>query len=376
MSEKKADHEMESKPESTVIPVPELDYKPSKPKSYRPKIALIGCGGITQSHLKNWTAEGYEIVALCDLDQSKAVERQKEYAPNARIYTDYHEMLKKEDSVDVIDAALHPGPRAAAIEASLQAGKNVLSQKPFVLDLDTGEKLAALAEEKNVKLAVNQNGRWAPYVRWMYQAIKTGVIGEPQSLTVCINWDHSWCKGSDFERIHHLVLYDFGVHWMDMTTLYFETQTAQMCSADIAYTRQQSMKCPMLASARILFDNGMATLTFDGNSEYGVNEAFNLTGSEGTIRAYGPICSAQNLTLYTAKGYCHPQLEGSWFEEGFRGAMGELLCAIEEDREPENSARNNLRTLQNVFAVLASADSGQPVKPGAARQLGDSCKII
>ena len=44
--------------------------------------------------------------------------------------------------------------------------------------------------------------------------------------------------------------------------------------------------------------------------------------------------------------------------------MGELLCAIEEDREPENSARENLRSLELCFAALASADSGQPVKPG------------
>jgi hypothetical protein len=41
--------------------------------------------------------------------------------------------------------------------------------------------------------------------------------------------------------------------------------------------------------------------------------------------------------------------------------MGELLCAIKENREPYHSAANNLASLELCFAALASADSGQPV---------------
>ena len=49
--------------------------------------------------------------------------------------------------------------------------------------------------------------------------------------------------------------------------------------------------------------------------------------------------------------------------------MGELLCAIEADREPTHSARNNLKSLELCFAALKSADTGQPVKPGSVRAL-------
>jgi hypothetical protein len=44
--------------------------------------------------------------------------------------------------------------------------------------------------------------------------------------------------------------------------------------------------------------------------------------------------------------------------------MGELLCAIEENRAPSHSARNNLDSLSLCFAALASADSGMPQIPG------------
>ena len=46
--------------------------------------------------------------------------------------------------------------------------------------------------------------------------------------------------------------------------------------------------------------------------------------------------------MSTAAGIAVPDLTGTWFTNGFQGTMCELLCAIEEKREPRNSARNNL----------------------------------
>jgi len=66
----------------------------------------------------------------------------------------------------------------------------------------------------------------------------------------------------------------------------------------------------------------------------------------------------QRVWLWTEQGECEAPLQGSWFREGFIGTMGELLCAIEEDREPSNSARENLKSLQFCHAALRSADTG------------------
>jgi len=89
-----------------------------------------------------------------------------------------------------------------------------------------------------------------------------------------------------------------------------------------------------------------------------------VTGTKGTFRSTGPVCANDQITLTTADGEAAIPLEGAWFNYGFAGAMGELLCAIEEDREPENSAKENLRSLELCFAAVASADSKQPVKSG------------
>jgi predicted dehydrogenase len=54
----------------------------------------------------------------------------------------------------------------------------VLSQKPFVLDLDVGERLCERAAKRGVRLAINQNGRWAPHLACMREAVIAGLIGE------------------------------------------------------------------------------------------------------------------------------------------------------------------------------------------------------
>ncbi len=82
------------------------------------------------------------------------------------------------------------------IEAALEAGKHVLSQKPFVLDLDFGRRMVDLADARGVKLAVNQNGRWAPHFSYMRAGDRAGLIGDAAlGCHVAVHWDHSWIAG-------------------------------------------------------------------------------------------------------------------------------------------------------------------------------------
>jgi predicted dehydrogenase len=350
------------------FPAPRLEYRPPSPKCYRPKIGVIGCGGITKAHLDAYRSAGWEVAALCNRHAPSARQRQQEFYPQAELYTNYRKLLARDD-VDVVDIALPPEPRVAVIEAALQAGKHVLSQKPFVLDLEVGERLVALAEKRGCKLAVNQNGRWSPYVRYLAQAIQRGLIGEVQTVVMNLNWDHTWIRGTPFESMHHVVLYDFAIHWFDMIALFFGDRPAHSVFAANAFAPGQQLKPPMIASATVAFSGGMATLNFDAHSVFGAEEGICVTGSHGTLRARGPLCAAHDVTLFTRRGFARPEFKGTWFNDGFRGTMGELLCAIEENREPSNSARENLRSLAICFAAGKAADTGKVQTPGKVRRL-------
>lgn len=345
---------------------PKLDYLPPMPKKYRPRIGLIGCGGISQYHLKGYREAGWNVIALSDIKEEKAAARRDEFYPKVAVFTDYRRMLA-ETELDVVDIATHPDVRGPIIRDSLLAGCHVLSQKPFVLDLAEGRKLVELAERKKLRLAVNQNGRWAPYFSYLRRAVQSGLIGNLQTVDMRINWDHTWTRGTPFEKVHHLILYDFAIHWFDMVTCFFGGRTAKRVWASAVHAPDQDMKPPFLAHVAVEYPNGLATLSFNAHSKFGANESTTLVGSTGTINSDGPLCAGNQIRIYTDKGVATPKLTGSWFPDGFRGAMGELLCAIEEKREPENSARANLKSLELCFAALASADSGQPKTPGKVR---------
>ncbi len=354
------------------IAAPELPYRPRDPKTYKPNIGLIGCGGITEWHLRAYKAAGYNVTALCDRDREKAVKRQGEFFPEAAIYTDYREVLRRDD-IEVVDIAAHPIEREPIISDALRARKHVLSQKPFVLDLDTGEKFADLADEMGVKLAVNQNARWAPYFSYIRHAIEADVLGEVASASFEVHWDHNWTATTPFNNLHHLALYDFAVHWFDAIQTFFAGRQARRVFASVERSGTQKSTPPLLAHVIVDFDGGQATLMLNGDTVFGQEERTTVIGGKGTIRSIGPDLLDQHVTLITEKGVARPNLEGRWLPNGMHGTMGELLCAIEENREPKNSARNNLKSLEICFAAVASADSGQPQIPGQVRRLPDSC---
>jgi predicted dehydrogenase len=356
---------------SGTFAAPALPYLPPRPLHYRPQIALIGCGGISEYHLRAYREMGLNVVALCDRHADRAEKRRTEFFPEARVLTDYRSVLADE-TIAVVDIALHPEERSAAIEAALRARKHVLSQKPFVLDLAEGERLAALADAQNVKLAVNQNGRWAPHFSYLAAAVDAGIIGDVTSIDCTLQWDHTWTTGTSFESVHHLVLFDFGIHWFDMLVRLMGGRPARRVWASVARTAAQKMKPPMLAHVAIDFDGAQARLNFNGHVQLGQEDRTVVCGTRGTLRSFGPSLSEQVVTVHTGAGRATPMLEGTWFLNGFQGAMGELLCAIEENRDPAHSARNNLQSLALCFAALGSANSGHAQVPGTVTSTAPS----
>lgn len=349
------------------IAAPDVPYRPPMPQAYRPRIGMIGTGGISASHLDAYRTAGWEVAALWNRTRSKAEEKAAEYCKNARIEDDWQAILANSE-IDVVDITLHPEHRAPLIKAALEAGKHVLSQKPFVTHLDLGEDLVKLAQDKGVKLAVNQNGRWAPYKAFMREVVRAGLIGDVLSAHIAIHWNHGWTAGTPFDEIDDLVLYDFGVHWFDFIAS-MVGERAQSVFATAAHGKGQANKVPLFAQAMVRLEGGQASLTFDGGTPHGPRDTSFVGGTLGSLQSDGPDLGQQHVTMITANGIARPHLEGQWFNDGFVGAMGELLCAIEDDREPSNGAAENLRSLAIAFAAVESRLSGREIEIGHTRRL-------
>jgi predicted dehydrogenase len=362
-------HSLTSKAVPEVAP-PAIDYQPPMPEDRAHPIALIGAGDISSAHLDAYRKAGFNVRVIASRTIANAVNRRDRFFPKAEATDDIAKTLERPD-IAAVDIALHPEHRAPLIEAALEACKHVLSQKPFVLDLALGERLADLADQRGLMLAVNQQGRWAPHMSFMREAVRQGLVGDVQSVHIAMQWDHSWVAGTHHDTVEDLILYDFAIHWFDfLVSLIGPAATSVYATRNFA--PGQKPKPPLLAQALVEFPHGQAALLFDGATRHGPRDRTVITGTGGTLESAGPDLGQQQVTYTNASGFARPTLEGTWFNDGFIGAMGALLQSIETGRPPIHNARQNLDSLALAFAAIASSRRGVPVAPGSVRSMAEA----
>ncbi|MBA3482666.1 MAG: gfo/Idh/MocA family oxidoreductase, partial [Pirellulales bacterium] len=172
-------------------------------------------------------------------------------------------------------------------------------------------------------------------------------------------------------KVYHLILYDFAIHWFDFLSTIMGKQRPLRLFASTAASPTQDIMPALMGQASIEYPRAQATLVFDGHAQHSPWDDGYIAGSHGTLRSFGPSVNRQTVELSRDGGDYRPNLVGSWFPDGFHGTMGELLCAIEDQRPPTNDARSNLRSLELSFAAVASAMRHEPIVPGTVRRLPD-----
>jgi len=358
-------------PTNPRVPPPDaaaVEYRPRMPRDYNPPIGLIGAGGITHLHLSAYRAMGLKVVAIADIDEGNAIKKRDEFFPHAEVHTSHQQLLERPD-IEVVDVATHVNVRPAILWDALKSGRHVLSQKPFVEDLAEGRALVEFAREKNLRLAVNQNGRWAPHFSFLRQAVAKGIIGKVNFVNATCLWDHLWIKGTAFDRMKHMLFYDFAIHWFDICGCLMSGERPGSVFASLLKFSGQAYQPPAVGSVILNYEDAQACLQFHGHVPFGGEDSITVCGTEGVLRSRGTgLADHPAVELETQDGKTTVELAGSWFLEGFQGTMAELLCAIEENREPDHSGASNLLSLETCFAVLRSADTGLPVVPGAVRR--------
>ena len=341
-------------------------YRPRFPEGYRPGIGIIGVGNIVKSsHLPAYAKYGVDVAGVYDVNPA-ATDGVQEAFGVGRVYADLDDLLG-DPAVAIVDIATFPAERAPLVHRALDAGKHVLSQKPLALDLATARRMVEEAERRGLKLAVNQNGRWSPPWRVATLLIDQGAIGEVISVTHVFERSYRWTIGTHFERIPHWAIYDYAVHWVDITRCWLGNKTPWTVRARDYRTPNQPPESltPWGLWIEIAYADGANAVIRGAGNEPAPDQGhpFFVHGTEGTIR--GSVLNRDFVELERDGATVRYALEGTWFPDGFAGTMGELLSAIAEDREPFNSARHNLLSLELTLAAVRSADEdGQPIPIG------------
>ncbi|WP_059102623.1 Gfo/Idh/MocA family protein [Shouchella shacheensis] len=163
------------------------------------KVAVVGVNNIGSIHCNfYYDHPDTKLVAVCDLINERA--QQAGQAFQISFYTDVSEMIKKEE-IDVISVATagiengshHYEPTMAAI----QAGIDVLVEKPLSNDIQQAREMVKEAQEYNVRFACNLNHSFVPAAIKSKQLIRDGKLGSllfiNMKLTIENPKDHtSW----------------------------------------------------------------------------------------------------------------------------------------------------------------------------------------
>ena len=289
------------------------------------------------------------------------------------VFEDLDELLGHPD-IEIVDVATHADVRPAIVSRALAAGKHVLSQKPLAGDVRAARGLVDEAEQLGLEFAVNQNGRWAPAWRSATLLIEQGAIGDVVAVTHLYHHHYAFTLGTVFDEIEHLVLYDYSVHWFDITRCWLERKTPTAVRAREYRTPNQPVvsKAPWGAWATIDYEDGSSAMIRGVGCAATTrpHKPFWIHGSEGTIRGAvlgsGATPGSEWLELERDGRSTRFELDGSWHTNGFAGSLGELVTAVAEQREPYNSARHNLLSLELTLAACRSAeDDGRPVVIGS-----------
>ena len=220
-----------------------------------------------------------------------------------------------------------------------------------------------------VKLAVNQNARWAPHFSYIREAVRAGLLGSIDAIHCDVHWDHSWVKGTVFESVRHLILYDFAIHWFDFVRTIMDEAVPRRIFASMAKSATQTIMPALLAQTIIEYESTQVTLIFDGFTRFDHLDRTLVVGSAGAIRSTGPSNRLPTHRNDNVRGLGPATIERLMVSGWISRHDGRVAFSDCRNREPSNSARNNLASLSLCFAAVASAERGEAVRPGSVRQL-------
>jgi predicted dehydrogenase len=195
-------------------------------------LAVVGAGGVGAFHLAAAARiEGVRLVAVCDVDERRARSAAREHGSDVGWTSSLEHLLGLDGVVAVVVCTPNNTHRAVG-RTVLEAGKHVLMEKPFALDLESADELLALAASRKLVLACGHTHRHYDYGRAVYDAIPDAV-GEPVFARISLGagwiwggWD-AWVLDPGRSGGH--ILHN-GVHGIDLVSWWLRDRPVEVAA--------------------------------------------------------------------------------------------------------------------------------------------------
>lgn len=334
------------------------------------RIAIVGAGVIGGVHARLTTRleTAAVLAAIIDIDESRAQALAAEYGVPA--YTSAAEAYRAEQ-INVAAVCLPSAYHADAVVEALEAGIDVIVEKPIDVTLEAADRVIAAEEKTGRTVSVISQRRFQPVASFIHSAIDNGDLGCVTSGVVesAFFRPQEYYESGDWRGTSAIdgggALMNQGIHALDL--LLWMLGTPISVSAKTGQLAHDGIEVEDVAAATIEFASGAVGLMLASTAAYpGLPVRLAVHGDAGTA-----VMENDGLS-YFASATTAPPNEGSLVESDVPDGWSDVdvahhrqyldvLGAIRSGRRPAVTTADGRRALRVVLAVYESARTGLPV---------------
>jgi len=339
------------------------------------RYAIIGCGRISPNHIAAAKANNLEFVAICDINTQNMHDKILKFELDPiHTYTNYKEMLQVEQP-ELVAICTESGKHATIALDCIDAGCNIIIEKPIALSLTDADKIIRRGKEKGVVVCANHQNRFNKSIKKIRDAVDKGRFGKMFYGTAHIRWCRDWEYYSRAEWrgtweqdggalmnqcIHNIDL----LRWMMGDEI--DTVIGMTDRLNHDYIEAED-----LGIALVKFKNGSYGIIEGTTDIYPRNleETLYLFGAKGTVKAGGTSVNRIEEWRFSDQ-LDDPEEVIQQFHEnppnvygfGHTPLYADVIDAIINHHDPYVTAEAGRRALELVLAIYKSASEGVPVK--------------
>lgn len=341
------------------------------------KYALIGCGRIATNHIKAAVNNKLDIVACCDIVPEHIEELLAKHGlendATIQRYTNYKQMLADHPEIELVAIATESGKHAAIALDCIDAGKNIIVEKPIAMSMADADEIIRRAKEKGVKVCANHQNRFNVAVQKTRAALEAGRFGKLSHGSIHVRWnrnrgyyDQAPWRGTWAEDGGCLM--NQCIHGIDLLRWMMGNEPVRVWGQ----TRQQEhdyLEAEDVGMAVVEFANG-ALATIEGTTNvypHNLEETLYIFGEKGTVKIGGT--STNNIDVWDFADEDEADQENKGLKEqtsnvygnGHTSLYADVIDAIQNDRDPYVDGVAGRNALELVLAIYRSQKTGQPV---------------
>ena len=332
------------------------------------KVGIAGLGRLGKIHANNiaFKIPNAKLTAACSIMPHELEYAKKELGVTD-VYSDYREMLEKAD-IDAVAIVTTSAEHCWQIEAALDAGKHVFTDKPLGVDLEQCKLAEAAVERHPDKVFfLGFMRRYDASYAYAKKKIQEGAIGKPYMVkAIGIDPEALVEGGIKFAATSGGIFIDMAIHDIDLMRWFLEDEPTEVYALGCTFKHPefQAVGDDETGVATYKFKNGGIGIVHVGRTApHGYHVETEIIGTEGSIRI-SPEPQKNLAKLYNTNGVVVECVEAfpERFAEAYLAEMQEFINCICEDRKPDVTVYDGTKSTAIGFGTTEAWKSGKVVE--------------